>query len=66
MGNKTRERQVCCKYEFDRLGKQKMEQVYDILFRKVKSDMKEKTKVTEKIYEVKEVEISSDIYAGII
>ncbi len=32
---KNNHRQVDFKYEFDRLGKQKMEQVYDILFSKL-------------------------------
>ena len=38
MGRKKNQRQVEFKYEFDRLGKQKMEQVYDILFSKIFQD----------------------------
>lgn len=35
MGRKKKQRQVEFKYEFDRLGRQKMEEVYDILLSKV-------------------------------
>ena len=45
MAYKKKRRRVEFKYEFDRLGKQKMEQVYDILFSKVlqkyEDDMKQ-------------------------
>jgi len=47
MGGKKDKRQVECKYEFDRLGNQKMEQVYDILFEKVLADSKKKKKKLE-------------------
>lgn len=35
MGCRKKQRQVEFKYEFDRLGRQKMEEVYDILLWKV-------------------------------
>jgi|GEM_PF-4672326 len=40
MGYKKNLRQVVFKYEFDRLGKQKTEQVYDILLAKLLQDYK--------------------------
>lgn len=41
MGRKrNHHRKVEFKYEFDRLGKQKMEQVYDILLSKLMQDYK--------------------------
>ena len=40
MGRKKSHRQVEFKYEFDRLGEQKMEQVYDILLSKLMQDYK--------------------------
>jgi len=50
MGHKKNQRQVAFKYEFDRLGYRKMEQVYDILFSKVLVDYKEKRKKLELIH----------------
>ena len=41
---KNNHRQVDFKYEFDRLGKQKMEQVYDILLLKLMKDYKKDMK----------------------
>jgi len=38
MARKKNHRQVEFKYEFDRLGKQKMEQVYDILLSELLKD----------------------------
>lgn len=43
MGYKKNQRQVEFKYEFDRLGHQKMEQVYDILFSKVLAGPKKRS-----------------------
>lgn len=40
MARKKNHRQVEFKYEFDRLGKQKIEQVYDILLSKFLQDYK--------------------------
>ena len=40
MGRKRNYRQVEFKYEFDRLGEKKMEQVYDILLSKLMQDYK--------------------------
>lgn len=40
MGCKKKQRQVEFKYEFDRLGRQKMEEVYDILLSKVLQEYK--------------------------
>jgi len=40
MGSKKNSRQVALKYEFDRLGKQKMEQAYDVLLSKLLLDCK--------------------------
>ena len=47
MGRKKSQRQVLFRYEFDRLGHQKMEQVYDILFSKVLVDSKKERKKLE-------------------
>ena len=44
MARKKNHRQVEFKYEFDRLGKQKMEQVYDILFSKILQENKKDRK----------------------
>ena len=41
MGRKKSHRQVEFKFEFDRLGKHKMEQVYEILFSKVLPECKQ-------------------------
>jgi hypothetical protein len=38
MGSKKNSRQVEFKFEFDRLGKQKIEQAYDMLLSKVLKD----------------------------
>lgn len=38
MAYRKKVKRVEFKYEFDRLGKQKMEQVYDILFSKVSQE----------------------------
>lgn len=38
MAQKKNHKQVALKYEFDRLGKQKMEHAYDILLSKILQD----------------------------
>lgn len=54
MGRKKNKRQVGFKYEFDRLGHKKMEQVYDILFSKVLADFKKKREKLELVHVGKE------------
>jgi hypothetical protein len=50
MGRKRNQKQVECKYEFDRLGKQKMEKVYDILLLKVLADSKKSRNELELVH----------------
>jgi hypothetical protein len=50
---KNNHRQVEFKYEFDRLGRQKIEQVYDILLAKVMMDVKKKREKLGLVYEGK-------------
>lgn len=65
MGRKKNQRQAAVKYEFDRLGHQKMEQVYDILFSKVLVDSKKRRGKLELVHEGKSSEDSSDLYASV-
>ena len=65
MGYKKNQRQVSFKYELDRLGHQKMEQVYDILFSKVLVDSKKKKEKLKLVHRGKNSEDSSDLYASV-